>query len=86
MKPIAAINTEFGFDLVTERDNGNQVRILTGSKSLEFWERLKNVCDAVIDTIESGETAFIERIDPYEQAIIDDRKKRKGTKQGIGKH
>lgn len=82
---VQAINTPYGFDLMVERDSGNKVRILTGNKSLEFWERLKNVADAVIDTIESGETEFIDSIEPHEATIVEARKARKGTKQGIGK-
>lgn len=44
-----------GVDLITERDSGNVIRILTGRPdlSLEFWQRLKDTCDRAIDFLES---------------------------------
>lgn len=77
-----------GFDLMTERDAGNEIRILTGSEkfSLKFWENLKNVAEAAIDTIESGETNEVDYIEPYDPKIKTDREDRKKTKQGIFNH
>lgn len=46
MTKARIINNEAGgIDLVTERDSGNEVRILTGagSYSLDFWTRLLNL-------------------------------------------
>lgn len=54
MKKIELIeNNAGGIDLLTERDSGNEVRILTGktSNSLAFWERLRTACDQAIDEI-----------------------------------
>lgn len=89
MKQNKAINNNVGgFDLLTERDSGNRVRILTGSRkySLEYWEELKNICDAVIDTIEADETDIIDDIEPHEPTIKKDREARKKAQQGILKH
>lgn len=46
----ASKNQVGGYDLMTERDSGNKVRILTGryTISLEFWQQLKNLCDKVL--------------------------------------
>lgn len=54
----AISNKVGGFDLMTERDSGNEIRILTGRKeySLKYWENLKNIAESVIDAIESGVT------------------------------
>ena len=52
MKKIELVsNTTGGFDLLVERDGGNLVRILTGRDSLEFFKRLKKVCNTAIDDI-----------------------------------
>jgi hypothetical protein len=39
---LAEYNRAGGYDLLTERDSGNHVLILTGKhkNSLEYWERL----------------------------------------------
>ena len=41
-----------GYDLVTERDAENSVRILTGNRSLKFWTRLRELCNDAIEEIE----------------------------------
>ena len=52
MKKIELVsNTTGGFDLLVERDSGNLVRILTGKNSLEFFKRLKKLCNTAIDDI-----------------------------------
>lgn len=54
-KTLYAVNNLVGgYDLMTERDGGNLVRILTGNKSLEYWEQMKNLCENVIDNIKYG--------------------------------
>lgn len=54
MKTIEIIkNAVGGVDLLTERDAGNTIRILTGkpSYSISFWQRLKVVCDVALDEL-----------------------------------
>jgi hypothetical protein len=43
-----------GLNLLVERDAGNEVLILTGSKghSLEFWRSLRDICDAAVAELE----------------------------------
>ena len=52
---FAIKNNAGGFDLMTERDSGNKVLILTGSYtySLEYWQHLKALADDVIYTMEN---------------------------------
>ncbi len=47
-------NPAGGFDLMTERDGGNPVRILTGAVpfSLDFWRELRNAANVVIPVME----------------------------------
>jgi hypothetical protein len=47
-------NPAGGIDLLTERDAGNEVRILTGkpSASREFWEALRDCCDGALAELE----------------------------------
>jgi hypothetical protein len=42
-----------GLDLVVEKDTGNDIRILTGNKSIEFWKKLKLLCNDALDELES---------------------------------
>ncbi|HEV3223913.1 MAG TPA: hypothetical protein VGZ90_13585 [Puia sp.] len=54
-KKVEAIrNSANGIDLVTERDAGNEIRILTGNpkNSLAYWRRLRQLCDSVINEFE----------------------------------
>jgi hypothetical protein len=47
MKKISLIpNHVGGIDLLTERDSGNEILILTGNKknSIDFWQRLYDQC------------------------------------------
>jgi len=51
MKTVALVdNTVGGIDLLTERDAGNEIMILTGrrEKSLEFWKNLREVSEEAI--------------------------------------
>ncbi len=43
-------NNAGGYDLLTERDSGNQVRVLTGAytNSVEFWSRIKQLAQDVL--------------------------------------
>lgn len=53
-KPIETVeNFAGGIDLLTERDSGNLVRILTGRKdlSLQFWESLAEVAEEVVEKL-----------------------------------
>jgi hypothetical protein len=47
-------NNAGGIDLITERDSGNPVRILTGSPqySLAYWESLRDMADTAISELE----------------------------------
>lgn len=50
-KPLKAIrNNAGGYDLLTERDAGNEIRILTGteSRSIEYWTRLQSLTEDVL--------------------------------------
>lgn len=54
-KPLSAkINNTGGYDLITERDGGNDVQILTGNfyASHQYWVRLANLANEVIDEME----------------------------------
>lgn len=60
-KPVDAVrNSAGGFDLLTERDGGNDILILTGKKerSLAFWKRLHTIAGNVI-TLLDDETEFV---------------------------
>lgn len=51
MKKIEIVpNAVGGLDLLTERDAGNDVRIMTGNKeaSMEFWTRMKSQAEAAL--------------------------------------
>ena len=57
-KPIQCIKNEAGgIDLLTERDSGNPVRILTGkpSCSKDFWKRLQSASHQALAAIEYTE-------------------------------
>ena len=43
-----------GYDLMVERDSGNEVRILTGREDLskEFWEHLRDLANNVLEEME----------------------------------
>lgn len=49
-------NSAGGVDLLTERDAGNQVLILTGKpeSSLRFWRKLQRQCQVAIDAIKEN--------------------------------
>lgn len=56
MKKLQAIkNNAGGYDLLTERDSGNEIRILTGryANSLSYWQRLAKLANKVVDELES---------------------------------
>lgn len=56
MKKIEIIeNSAGGLDLLTERDSGNEVLILTGKKdrSIEFWKALKETANDAIYLLEN---------------------------------
>lgn len=51
MKKLKAIkNDAGGYDLLTERSAGNEIRILTGREELsrQYWERLQTLCKEVL--------------------------------------
>ena len=52
--PTAQINRVFGYDLLTERDAGNPVMILTGSPlySVKYWTKLKELSEKVLKELE----------------------------------
>ncbi|MDP2692711.1 MAG: hypothetical protein Q8O88_03685 [bacterium] len=47
-------NLAGGIDLLTEKDSGNDVLILTGKPSVsrDYWLRMKRMCDAALIIIE----------------------------------
>jgi len=45
-------NSAGGYDLIVERDAGNEIRILTGNFSLAFWKNMKMVAEDAIEEIE----------------------------------
>ena len=56
-KKLSAVkNNVGGYDLMTERDSGNEVRILTGNKSREYWERMRATADAVLENLNEPES------------------------------
>ena len=50
-------NDAGGIDLLTERDSGNQIRILTGKPtySEQYWQRLKKLADIALLQLELWE-------------------------------
>lgn len=52
--PYAVHNRANGYDLMVERDSGNEVRILTGREDLskEFWEHLRDLANNVLEEME----------------------------------
>ena len=55
LKTVYSLRNDVGgVDLITEKDSGNLVRVLTGNKkrSLEYWQRLEIVCQDAIATIQ----------------------------------
>jgi len=52
--PYASLNKSNGYDLMVERDSGNQIRILTGREDLskEFWENLRDLANNVLEEME----------------------------------
>jgi hypothetical protein len=50
-------NNVGGIDLITERDSGNEIRILTGNKknSLKYWKTLAMLAETVINELEIKE-------------------------------
>jgi len=58
MKTVALIhNTVGGIDLLTERDAGNEIRILTGRRgnSLEFWKKLREISEEAVEQLKEEE-------------------------------
>ena len=53
----AILNPAKGYDLLTERDAGNPVRILTGKPlySVGFWIRLKELSEAVLEELKQND-------------------------------
>jgi hypothetical protein len=58
-KIILVKNDVEGLDLITERDGGNDVRILTGNQSLQFWKNLKATATLAIQQLESKKASGI---------------------------
>lgn len=56
--PSFVKNSADGFDLIVEKDAGNEVRILTGdlTNSKKFWKNLKLVAEVVLAEIEFKES------------------------------
>lgn len=52
--PYATHNWANGYDLMVERDSGNEVCILTGGEkhSKEFWENIRDLANNVLDEME----------------------------------
>jgi len=52
-KVVPIENHAGGIDLITERDAGNEIRILTGDPqySLEFWENIKEHAELAVQTL-----------------------------------
>jgi hypothetical protein len=52
--PYSVLNQANGYDLMVERDSGNEVRILTGREeySKKFWEQLRDLANNVLEEIE----------------------------------
>ena len=50
-------NSTGGIDLITERDAGNPIRILTGKRerSIDFWKRLKEFSEEALDEMDGAE-------------------------------
>jgi len=48
-----------GLDLITERDAGNEIRILTGNQSLQFWEEMKSMATLAIQQLKIKKEAGI---------------------------
>ena len=63
--PYAVANLDNGYDLVVERDSGNEVRILTGREdhSKKFWEQLRDLTNNVLEQMEFS-TAQSEIVTP----------------------
>lgn len=59
MKPYAKQNHAGGYDLLTERNSGNEVRIQTGyvGSSVEYWTNLRNLCNEVLAQLSITEEA-----------------------------
>ena len=55
--PKAILNPAKGYDLLTERDAGNPVRILTGkpSHSRGFWMKLKELSEAALEELKQND-------------------------------
>lgn len=49
-------NSAGGVDLITERDAGNEIRILTGRKtnSLAFWQQLRQAAAEAIERMQAN--------------------------------
>lgn len=51
--PKTEENSLGGIDLITERDSGNEIKILTGNKenSLIFWKQLSELAEVAISEL-----------------------------------
>ena len=49
----AVLNQAGGYDLITERDGGNPIRILTGKKesSKKYFTNLKRICEQALSEL-----------------------------------
>lgn len=57
MKPLKAIkNSVGGYDLLTERDAGNEILCLTGNekRSLDYWMRMQDLAERVVIEIKGA--------------------------------
>jgi len=57
-RPIKLMRNEAGgIDLITERDAGNPIRILTGKRerSIDFWKRLREFAEEALDEMDGSE-------------------------------
>lgn len=63
--PYAVLNFANGYDLMVERDSGNQVRILTGREDLsrQFWENILSLATNVLENMDH-ELALSETVIP----------------------
>jgi hypothetical protein len=61
---MGKLNSAGGYDLLTERDSGNEILILTGktTNSLDYWKRLQILCTHVIYEMEHSHPQYSKKI------------------------
>ena len=57
--PYARINGYYGYDLMVERDSGNEIRVLTGNEELsrDFWQNLRDLSNSVLEEMKAPESS-----------------------------